>query len=193
MHDVLAHRISQIAMQAGALTFRHDLEPDALQRGIADIREQAHRALTDLRAVLGVLRDPETGELADQPQPTFADLPRLVADCRRAGLDILLEEQVSDPVPQGLGRAVYRIVQEGITNATKHAPGAKIRVRVSGGPETGVDVTVVNPLGFASTATPGAGLGLVGLTERAQLAGGTLRADSGGGTFELHGWLPWAA
>ncbi|MEZ5093738.1 sensor histidine kinase [Nocardioides sp.] len=193
MHDVLAHRISQIAMQAGALSFREDLDAAQLRGGVGEIQAQAHLALTDLREVLGVLRDPDTGEPADRPQPTYDDVPRLVADCRAAGLAIELQDEVTARLPEALGRTVFRIVQEGITNARKHAPGAAVRVRVSGGPQEGVDVTVVNPLGFQVTPPPGSGLGLVGLTERAQLAGGTLRAVTRSGAFELHGWLPWAA
>ncbi len=193
MHDVLAHRISQIAMQSGALSFRDDLDAGELRSGLGEIQGHAHRALTDLRQVLGVLRDPATGEPTDSPQPTYDDVPRLVADCRRAGLAIVLEDEVTERVPEALGRTVYRIVQEGITNATKHAPGARVQVRVTGGPDEGVDVSVLNPMGFGATTTPGSGLGLVGLTERTQLAGGTLRVERRDGTFELHGWLPWAA
>lgn len=193
MHDVLAHRISQIAMQSGALSFREDLDAAALRSGVGEIQGQAHQALADLRGVLGVLRDPGSGELLDQPQPTYADVPRLVADWRRSGLAVELDDEVLGVLPEALGRSVYRIVQEGLTNARKHAPGAQVRVRVTGTPEAGVDISVVNPLGFGATSTPGSGLGLVGLTERAQLAGGTLEAGRREGTFELHGWLPWAA
>ena len=77
MHDVLAHRISQISMHAGALAFREDLDADGMRDSAQVIQEQAHEALTDLRDVLGVLRDAETGELHDRPQPTYADLPAL--------------------------------------------------------------------------------------------------------------------
>jgi len=98
-----------------------------------------------------------------------------------------------------VGRTVYRIVQEGITNAGKHAPAATLRIRVSGSPADGVDVVLRNALGFGPTRTPGAGLGLVGLSERAELRGGILEHglehvdDTGGEVFVLHAWLPWAA
>ena len=95
-------------------------------------------------------------------------------------------------VPDVVGRTVYRIVQEGITNARKHAPGTLLTVELSGSPEDGLDVVMKNPLGFGS-ATPGAGLGLVGLTERAELRGGRLQAYRNGAHFVLHGWIPWAA
>ncbi|MCC6830423.1 MAG: histidine kinase [Thermoleophilia bacterium] len=193
MHDVLAHRISQIAMHAGALAFREDLPAHELRRGAADIQQRANAALTDLRGVLGVLRDPDTGGAVDRPQPTFADVPVLVEECRAAGMAVDYAAEVAGAVPEALGRTAYRIVQEGLTNAGKHAPGAEVRVRLDGDPDRGLDVTVSNPLGFGASGTPGAGLGLVGLAERAQLSGGTLETRRVDGTFALHGWLPWPA
>jgi signal transduction histidine kinase len=193
MHDVLAHRISQVSMHAGALAFREDLTPDEVRTSAGVIREKAHEALTDLRGVLGVLRSAE-GEPMLAPQPTYADLPELVAEARQSGLHVDFHDGLSAPaeVPEVVGRTVYRIVQEGLTNARKHAPGTLLSVELSGSPEDGVDVVMKNPLGFGS-ATPGAGLGLVGLSERAELRGGRLEAHREGATFVLHGWIPWAA
>lgn len=192
MHDVLAHRISQISMHAGALAYRDDLTPEEVHTSAEVIRDKAHEALTDLRGVLGVLRD-GAGEPMLAPQPTYADLPELVADARETGVRIEFEDLVEGPVPESTGRTIYRIVQEGITNARKHAPGALLSVRVSGTPEDGIDVFLRNPVGFGPTRTPGAGLGLVGLTERAELRGGRLDHGREGSTFVLHGWIPWAA
>lgn len=193
MHDVLAHRISQISMHAGALAFRDDLTAEQMRSSAAVIRDKAHEALTDLRGVLGVLRDGATGERLRAPQPTYADLHGLVEDARGSGLRVELEDLVQGHPPVAAGRTAYRIVQEGLTNARKHAPGALVTVRVSGSVEDGLDVLLRNPLGFGSSATPGAGLGLVGLTERAELSGGRLEAGPDGSTFVLHGWIPWAA
>jgi signal transduction histidine kinase len=195
MHDVLAHRISQISMHAGALAFRDDLTAAEMRSSAQVIQEKAHEALTDLRGVLGVLRD-DAGEHLDAPQPTYDDLPRLVDDARDAGLDLeyldLLDGDTGD-VPDVVGRTLYRIVQEGITNARKHAPGARLSIRVSGSPENGIDILLRNPVGFGPTATPGSGLGLIGLTERAELRGGRIEHHRDGSTFVLHGWIPWAA
>jgi signal transduction histidine kinase len=193
MHDVLAHRISQVSMHAGALAFREDLTPDQVRISAGVIREKAHEALTDLRGVLGVLRGAD-GEPALAPQPTYADLSGLVAEARGSGLAIDFHDRVSAPddVPDASGRTLYRIVQEGITNARKHAPGALLTIELKGSPEHGLDVTMRNPLGFGST-TPGAGLGLVGLSERAELRGGGLAHRREDGSFVLHGWIPWAA
>src|SRR5690606_4522218 len=117
MHDVLAHRISQVSMHAGALAFRTDLDADALRAGIAEVQAKANDALTDLRGVLGVLRDPDTGTIAHRPQPTYDDLPALVADARSAGARLELDDRLeARPLPAALGRTLYRIVQEGITN-----------------------------------------------------------------------------
>ncbi len=199
MHDVLAHRISQISMHAGALGFRSDLEADQLRANATVIRDLANDALTDLRGVLGVLRDAETGELANAPQPTWDDLPALVEQAREAGLHVELSDRLSErladsePVPDVVGRTLYRIVQEGITNAGKHAPGAVLRIEVSGSPAEGVDIVLRNPLGFGPTRTPGAGLGLIGLAERAELRGGRLEGRRDGRQFVLRGWIPWAA
>jgi signal transduction histidine kinase len=193
MHDVLAHRISQVSMHAGALAFREDLTPEQVHISASVIRDKAHEALTDLRGVLGVLRGAD-GEPALAPQPTYADLGQLVDEAREGGLNLDLHDRVaaSDVVPDAVGRTLYRIVQEGITNARKHAPGSLLTVELTGSPEDGLDVVMRNPFGFGS-ATPGSGLGLVGLTERAELRGGRLDVRREGATFVLHAWIPWAA
>ncbi|NYI76123.1 sensor histidine kinase [Nocardioides panzhihuensis] len=189
MHDVLAHRISHIAMQAGALAYREDLSGDQLRTEVSTIRDGAHRALEDLRTVLGVLRgngeDPETA-----PQPTYADLGRLVEETRAGGMNITMEDDVDGSPPEAVGRSIYRVVQEGITNARKHAPGAALKVSLRGSEEHGIDVLLRNRLGFDSN-TPGSGLGLIGLTERVDLAGGRLTHRTEKDVFILEAWLPW--
>lgn len=195
MHDVLAHRISRISMHAGALAFRHDLAADQLRTGAAEIQDQANAALTDLRDVLGVLRDDGSRGGIDRPLPTYADIPALVAEAREAGVRVELHQRlaIDADIPEAMGRTLYRIVQEGITNVRKHAPGALLAVEVSGSPEHGVDIRLRNQMGFGEPTVPGAGLGLVGLTERAQLGGGRLEHRREGSAFVVHGWLPWAA
>ncbi|WP_322938075.1 sensor histidine kinase [Nocardioides bizhenqiangii] len=193
MHDVLAHRISQISMHAGALTFRDDLTADEMRASAGVIREKAHEALTDLRGVLGVLRD-GSGAILTGPQPTYEDVGALVAELRGEGAQITVDGDLPPDVavPQAVGRTIFRIVQEGTTNARKHAPGATIRIRIAGDLDDGVEVEIRNGLGFGPTATPGAGLGLVGLAERAELAGGRLTHGIESGTFVLRAWLPWS-
>ncbi|MEO5853536.1 MAG: histidine kinase [Nocardioides sp.] len=193
MHDVLAHRISQISLHAGAMAFREDLTQDEMRRGATVIQQSANGALTDLRGVLGVLRDDTTGLLTDPPQPTYADVHRLVESARTAGMRI----DFTDGLERGgdlnasAGRTVYRIIQEGLTNASKHAPGALVTLEVTGGPDTGAEVSVRNAVGFSGPATPASGLGLIGLTERADLSGGWLDHGEEGDTFHLQAWIPW--
>ncbi|MGC4849968.1 sensor histidine kinase [Micromonospora sp. DT15] len=201
MHDVLAHRISLLSLHAGALEFRPDAPADEVARAAGVIRGSAHAALQDLREVIGVLRaeDDGTGDTPEPPQPTLADLPALIAESRSAGVRVNVSDSVASPgeVPAALGRAAYRIVQEGLTNARKHAAGAAVTVDVAGGPGTGLTVAIGNrwPVGVPPGGTlPGAGTGLVGISERVTLAGGRLaygRDDSG--DFRLAAWLPWPA
>ena len=195
MHDVLAHRISQISMHAGALGFREDLAPREMRDSAGVIQHQAHEALNELRAVLGVLRDDRTGEALDRPQPTYGDLSELVEEARGAGLTVDYDDAISSerPVPDVVGRTLYRIVQEGMTNVRKHAPGSRLTVRLTGSPDEGVAVELRNPIGFGPTDTPGSGLGLIGLSERADLHGGRLDYAREGGSWVLRGWIPWAA
>ena len=197
MHDVLAHRISQVAMQAGALAYREDLDAQAMRGTASLIRDQSHQALTELRAVLGVLRD-ESGDLTERPQPTYADVPSLLREAQGNGLHVTLEDRLETggpdaEVPAAVGRTLYRILQEGITNAAKHAPASLLSLCVEGSPEAGLTVTMRNPLGFGTTSTPGAGLGLIGLSERAQLRGGRLEHRREGGSFVVRAWIPWTA
>lgn len=196
MHDVLAHRITQISMQAGALAFRDDLAADQLRDGLGQIQGKSNEAINELRGVLGVLRDEVTGELIEGPQPTYADIAALIAESRDHGLHVEFSDRVDrsvEGVPDGVGRALYRIIQEGLTNSAKHAPGARVSVELSGSPEQWIDVIIRNPLGFADRSAPGAGLGLVGLAERAELRGGTLVHGREGSAFVLRGSIPWTA
>jgi signal transduction histidine kinase len=158
------------------------------------IQEKAHEALTDLRGVLGVLRD-DTGAPLTGPQPTYREVADLVTELRDDGGQISYDADLPDgtDVPDAVGRTIFRIVQEGTTNARKHAPAAAIAIRVDGSVDDGIDVEIRNRLGFGPTATPGSGLGLVGLAERAELAGGRLTHGVESGTFVLRAWLPWSA
>ncbi|MBQ0881449.1 sensor histidine kinase [Streptomyces rochei] len=191
MHDVLAHRISLVAMQAGALDHRSDLtaeENRVLVRGIAD---GSHQALEELRDVLGVLRaDP--GRL-EPPQPSLDRIPELVTDARTSGLDVTLTTTVAGEPPDVTGRTCYRIVQEGLTNAAKHAPGAHVHITLEGEAGDKLDVSVRNsPATTGKAQPPVSGFGLLGLAERINLAGGELNhhptPDNG---YLLAAQLPW--
>ncbi len=198
MHDVLAHRISLVSMHAGALGFRDNLPPDTVRDEAQVIQQTANEALAELRGVLGALRSPDGGP-AEPPQPLLSDLDALVAQARTAGPVELHRDLAGQDPPSWLGRQAYRIVQECLTNARKHAPGAPARVTLTGrpGPEPdgGLTIEVVNeaPAGPPSAAV-GSGLGLVGLAERAAMIGGTLdHGPTPAGGYSVRVRLPWAA
>lgn len=196
MHDVLAHRISLVAMHAGALGYRTDLSEEERGSAAKSIEDNAHRALSDLRAVLGVLRDPTqpTDSVPEPPQPGFDDVAALVAEEQAGGMRVRLSNRVEDDVPPGTGRTAYRIVQEALTNVRKHAPGTAVTVDVAGSPDDGLVIGVRNaaPVGPAPQSLPASGLGLLGLAERAALAGGRIShgTDPGGG-YAVRAWIPW--
>jgi signal transduction histidine kinase len=204
MHDVLAHRVSLLALQAGALEVRPDLPPDQVRETAELIRSTARQALTELREVIGVLRDaapvsaPAPAVAPHAPQPTLRDIVTLVDEYRRAGLNVDLDMRVdgSDSAPGPLGRDTYRIVREALTNVSKHARGTAATVSVSGRPGDGLRVVVRNrlPVGQHRAALPGAGFGLVGLAERVAVAGGTLsHGPDSDGNFVLTAALSWQA
>jgi signal transduction histidine kinase len=207
MHDVLAHRISLLSVHAGALAYRTaqaeaGAGPALAAAEVADavgvIRDNAHRALAELGEVLTVLRSGDAPDGTERPPPRLADLPRLVAEARTAGqrVDVAGAEAVSvaaAPRPQ-VQRTAYRVVQEGLTNARKHAPGVAARVRLARADGDWLEVSVTNPLPAGGAATiPGTGAGLAGLAERVALDGGTLDHGAADGLFRLVARLPWQA
>nr|BFE30158.1 histidine kinase [Actinomadura rugatobispora] len=208
MHDVLAHRLSLLATYAGALEYRPDAPPEKLAHAAGVIRAGVHQALDELRDVIIVLREEDSGGAGERPQPLLADVPRLVGEAREAGGEIRLRNGVdgSGEPPAAVGRTAYRVVQEALTNARKHAAGRPVAVRLDGRPGDGLIIDVRNPLpppdgdgpdgpdGKAGAPlAPGSGTGLVGLTERVRLAGGRLDHGTAGGEFRLEAWLPWPA
>jgi signal transduction histidine kinase len=188
MHDVLGHRLSLLSVHAGALEYRPDAPAEDVARAARVIRESAHQALQDLREVIGVLRAP-VGEL---PQPTVADVPELVAESRRAGMQVDLRADVAGTAPDTVGRTAYRVVQEALTNARRHAPGAPVTVAVGGSAGPGLTVEVENGAPGDAAPARAPGQGLTGLAERVGLAGGRLEhgpTDAGG--WRVAAWLPW--
>jgi signal transduction histidine kinase len=190
MHDVVAHRISHVSMRAGALAFRDDLSAEQMRAESALIRDTANEALHELRAVLHVLREPSTGELIEQPQPTYDDLAALISGATADGMRIDFDDQLTSAPPPEIGRTIYRIVQEGITNARKHAPEARLRIVLANDAADSVRLTLTNPIGFAHGDTPGSGLGLIGIAERVEVAGGRFTRDVSDGEFTMSAWLP---
>lgn len=205
MHDTLAHRISLLSVHAGALAYRTrqaetgDAPPLAtaeVGEAVTVILDNAKQALDELGEVLTVLRsgDPDA-DVA--PQPRLAGVVRLVEEAVAAGQRVRFEPgtvvDVADSVRPQAQRTAYRVVQEGLTNARKHAPGTDVEVRLAGEPGGELEVTVANPLpAWAGSAElPGAEVGLTGLAERIAVDGGTLEHGARNGRFRLHARLPW--
>lgn len=191
MHDTVAHNLSLVALSAGALEVT-SADP-AAGESAREMRKSAHRALEEMRTLISSLRDSGRDGYTGSA-PRMEDLSRLVADAQRAGANISASLEVDDdaePAP-ALTRAVYRITQEALTNAIKHAPGSGVALSVKASPEIGVllDVASWLPPG-GSASTTGSGAGLVGMTERATALGGTLTAAPVGEVWRVHAALPW--
>jgi signal transduction histidine kinase len=199
MHDVLAHRISLVALHAGALVYREDLSRVQTAEAAGTIQANAQLALVELRQVLGVLRSDHPADGVEQPQPTLAELPALLADAREADATVQLDTSGLGPrlpaIPETLSRTSFRIVQEALTNARKHAPGEAVTVRLAGAPGANLELDVRNSIGVRTgLALSSAGVGLAGLTERAELAGGALEyGPQPDGSFVVRATLPWPA
>lgn len=213
MHDVLAHRISLLSVHAGALEYRTDQAeagtappPTAaeVRDAVSVIRENAHQALEELAEVLSVLRtadlpeDPADAPAATgtaAPQPDLGDLDALVAEARTAGQQVHLDVHapgLETTRPQ-LQRTIFRVVQEGLTNARKHAPTSLVNITLRGDADTGVELVLTNVVAMDAVESqiPGAGAGLAGLTERVAIEGGTLDHEIRSGAFRLRVRLPW--
>lgn len=204
MHDTLAHRISLLSVHAGALEYRTEqaeagsappLTATEVHDAVGVMRGNATRALEELREVLQVLRPPGADEPpTEAPQPTVDDLADLFAEARRSGqrVEATLRGDLPALRPR-LQHTVYRLVQEGLTNARKHAPGAGVEVLVAA--DADVVVQVVNPVavGVTDTEIPGARAGLVGLGERVALHGGELSREIVDGRFRLLARIPGAS
>ncbi|MFO7252102.1 MAG: histidine kinase [Actinomycetes bacterium] len=193
MHDVVAHRVSLMVVHAGAL--ESTLTDEAAARMAGTIREIGREALTELRQVLRVLRE-EGQTAAVEPQPGVDALDRLVRRSREAGLPVTLEtEGERRELPAATGRAVFRLVQEALTNVHKHAPGAATTVRLRYAADE-LQVTVRNAAPEHPPDTllgrTGSGHGHHGLRERIRLLGGTFTAGPHpDGGYEVHATLPY--
>ena len=193
LHDVVAHHMSVVAIQAEAAPYRVENPPPELEKAFATIRENAVAALTELRRVLGVVRA-EDYEVPDAPQPTLADLDGLLANVREAGLTV--EKAVTGAVrelPQGVELSAYRIVQEALSNTLRHAPGAAARVEI-GYVLGGLGLRIVNgppPNPSLIKPSPGAGHGITGMRERVTMLTGEMTAGgTEDGGYEVTGFRP---
>ncbi|MFG7946208.1 sensor histidine kinase, partial [Streptomyces cacaoi] len=196
LHDVVAHHMSVIAIQAEAAPYRVENTPPELATALGTIRENAVAALTELRRILGVVRSGDTDPYRDTdpeaPQPTLADLDALLESVRKTGLDAdAVVTGAVRPLPQGVELSAYRLVQEALSNVLRHSPGASARVEIAyvlGG--LGLRIVNGRP-DRPAEPSPGAGHGVLGMRERVQVLGGEMTAgptDDGG--YEVAAFLP---
>ena len=193
LHDVIAHSLSIINVQATTAQYRHPgLDENAVGE-FDDIAASSRQALREMRTLLGVLREDQGGPLA--PQPTYSDIPDLVAQAQHAGMSVELRWPPSlqgDPPSDVVGLAAYRIVQEALSNAIRHAVGSSAVVEITSDRQV-LHISVRNsPARRAvSSSAPGNGFGLVGMAERAAGVGGTVTAgETTGGGFLVRATLP---
>jgi signal transduction histidine kinase len=193
LHDVVAHHMSVIAIQAEAAPYKTADPPPELVESFGEIRASALAGLSELRRVLGVLR---TGEPGTAPQPGLADLEALLDSARSGGVTVTVVCD-GDPMtlPDGVDLSAYRIVQEALSNAMRHAPGSRVRVQVAYRPDSlALEIrndAVASVLVASGAREAGGGHGLVGMRERATMLGGSLDAGpTGDGGFRVAAVLP---
>jgi signal transduction histidine kinase len=194
MHDVLAHRLSLLSVHAGALEFRPDAPAGEIAQAAAVIRTSAAAALADLRQIITVLRE-DSAATSGPPQPGFGQLAELLQESRSAGMTMhaCIDLPDAGQPAEAVGRTVYRVIQEGLTNARKHAPGAPVQVTITADDQA-VTAEVISrrrPVPAAPGAAAPAGAGLIGLAERVALDGGQLEHGPNAiGDFVLRATIP---
>ena len=175
LHDVVAHDVSVMVVQAAAAKRIVEREPDRAEEAIVSIEGTGREALAEMRRLLGVLRRGDE-DLALAPQPSLSRVDALLARTRAAGLDVALERSGDDaPLPAGVDLAAYRVVQEALANVVRHAGAEHATVRLTYDPRA-VVVEVVDDGRGAANGGGKAGHGLVGLRERVDLYGGDFQA-----------------
>ncbi|MFS0734080.1 histidine kinase [Microbacterium sp. 1P10UB] len=186
MHDVVAHSLAVVIAQADGARYAASSDPSAAPAALATISSTARAALADVRLLLTQLRHRE----GDGPQPTIADLEELYAQVRGAGVALRVDVDPAPPgePPAAVQLAVYRILQEALTNALRHGTGEPVLVGLAWHPDR-VQLTVTNPVRPAGRRAE-AGHGLIGMRERASLVGGTLTAAESDGRFTVTATLP---
>ncbi|WP_194397434.1 sensor histidine kinase [Microbacterium atlanticum] len=187
MHDVVAHSLAVVVAQADGARYAAASDPAVATEALATIGNTARSALADVRLLLGQLRHRQ----GDGPQPTIADLEELYAQVRAAGVELRVDVDPAPPgePPAAVQLAVYRILQEALTNALRHGAPGGVDVRLAWRSH-GVEVEVRNPTAAGARPPSRAGHGLIGMRERAQLAGGRLDVTDESGAFVVHAVIP---
>jgi signal transduction histidine kinase len=194
LHDLVAHSMAVTVVQSQGAQRVLEADPAAARDAMAAIERLSRQGLDELRRLLGLLKEHETESPLDPP-PSLARLDELISQLRQAGLDVTVYvDGERNGIPAGVDLSAYRVVQEGLTNALKHAgTGARVEVGLTYRPNA-VEVVVVDDGGEGEAGVGGAGRGLIGMRERVALYGGSLEAaPRPGGGFELRARLPWGA
>jgi signal transduction histidine kinase len=178
LHDVVAHCVSTIVVQAEAGQALLATEPRRAEESFGAIQDSGRQALAELRRMLGLLRDPDA-TVSSPPQPGLARLESLVDGIRHGGLDVTVDVVGEPrPLPPGLDLSAFRIVQESLTNTLKHAEATHATVRLAYD-DTGLDIEVSDDGRGPGSGSPGTGHGLLGMRERARLHGALLESEVG--------------
>lgn len=197
VHDVIGHRLSLLTLHAGGLEVAAEADPD-LRESARYVRENAQRAMDDLRSLVTVLRDPAPGPgdgpLSPVAVSSLSQLSSVIDDMANSGVPVASTVflQGADDAAPVLAHSVYRIVQELLTNARKHAPSELLRLKVVGGPAEGVRIQASNALPPGSGPVRDPGSGLQGVGERVEILGGTLEMPEEDGRFTVDVHLPWS-
>jgi signal transduction histidine kinase len=192
LHDVAAHTLTTINVQAGVASHIIDRDPGNAREALATIETASHEALEELRTILGVLRAPGNGNAPLEPTPDLAAIGPLIEQARGTGLQISLDVDGEQPprVPDAVQLATFRILQESLTNARRHAPGAAARVNLAYGADR-LRLMIENDTGPDGNPNRAPGVGILGMRERAATVGGTLEAARRGERFEVVAELPY--
>jgi signal transduction histidine kinase len=190
IHDLIAHSLAVTMLQlSGARLALKAGDNDEALAALEDAEAAGRSAMAEIHRTVGLLGSPDSGSV-QLPTPSAEDLPHLVADFRHAGMavDFELEGNLAE-VPMATGLASYRLVQESLSNAVKHAPGAPVRLKVNV-TDADILISVVNPVVLGASVVAPGGNGLRGMAERAELLGGVAVAGNGGGTWKVDACLP---
>jgi signal transduction histidine kinase len=193
LHDAVAHALTTINVQAGVAAHLLDQNPANARAALETIEDASHEALDELRSTLGVLREHDGGSGPLDPAPTLDAVGELVERARGLGLDVSLDIRGERPVrlPEAVQLAAYRIVQESLTNARRHAAGAPARVGLSFEPDRLLIMVENGPGATSNGNSAGAGVGVIGMQERAAAVGGAFRAASSPDGFRVTAELPY--
>ncbi|KNX38557.1 hypothetical protein VV01_17645 [Luteipulveratus halotolerans] len=191
VHDALGHRLSLLSLHAGALEVNAGDEQTA--RSAALLRQGAQQSMDDLRSLLSMLRNPGDPDVAARV-PDLADVPTLIDESLTAGSPVVASVYIdrTEPLHPVVSHTAYRIVQELLTNARKHAPGTPIRLQVNGSAQSGIEISTANRMPADAPPYAGQGTGLVSITDRVRQVGGRSKVwVDQERAFRVGAWLPW--